>query len=138
MDRTTAYAILSDGPLWVLSDAEARRIELVGALDSLEPAGQIHSDPMHIQSLAFSPDRRTLASHGPDRLINLWDRATGENVLSLDTSRGLGGWSRFSPDGKMLATGRGGGPNEPGEITLWYAAPDDVVAAGEADSTGSK
>jgi WD40 repeat protein len=57
-----------------------------------------------IYSIAFSPDGKTLATTGYDRLIKLWDVASGKALRPLkdhsDTVYGLA----FSGDGKLLAS----------------------------------
>jgi WD40 repeat protein len=61
-----------------------------------------HADLIH--ALAFSPDGKTLASCSYDRLIKLWDVATGELSRTLkDHSDAVYGVA-FRPDGKLLAS----------------------------------
>jgi hypothetical protein len=71
----------------------------------------------HVQSLAFAPDGKTLATagHGPE--VRLWDVATGRLLAAL---RGHSHEARivaFSPDGKTLASG-----GDEGMVCLWDVA----------------
>jgi len=85
-----------------------------------------------VTSLAFSRDG-TLASGAMDRSVIVWDLApawTLERVIGagdaasalVDRVNAL----RFSPDGKMLATG-GGEPTRGGEIKLWQVSDGKFV-----------
>jgi WD40 repeat protein len=61
-----------------------------------------HTDVIY--ALAFSPDGKTLASCGYDRLIKLWEVATGKLLRDLkDHSDAVYGLA-FAPDGKLLAS----------------------------------
>src|SRR5437660_3595092 len=61
-----------------------------------------HTDA--ILSLAFSPNAKLLASTGYDRLIKLWDVASGKELRTLkDHSDAVYGLA-FSPDGRLLAS----------------------------------
>ena len=52
----------------------------------------------------FSPDGRTLAVGGADRLVHLWDVGTGKLVRELEQNVGTRRASlEFSPDGSVLA-----------------------------------
>ncbi|MCX6560586.1 MAG: caspase family protein [Candidatus Aminicenantes bacterium] len=70
-----------------------------------------------VNSIAFSPDSRVIASGSDDLTIKLWDAATGKQLRSLaghtDGVRSVA----FSPDGKVVASGSG-------DITIkmWDAA----------------
>ncbi len=81
-------------------------------LYALTPQGQPAGPPQHVLgghqdvvlALDFSPDGKTLATSGYDKLIKLWDVASGKEVRTLrehsDSVYGIA----FNADGKLLAS----------------------------------
>lgn len=61
-----------------------------------------HNDS--IQTLAFSPDGRLLASGGADNVIKLWDVAGRRELRTLDAHGESVRQVLFSPDGALLAS----------------------------------
>jgi WD40 repeat protein len=84
-----------------------------------------HTDD--VESLAFSPDSRTLASGSGmrDKTIRLWDIETGSSKVVTDPSwadnarmyAGVASKIAFSPDGQTFASGM-----KRGDIHLWETA----------------
>jgi WD40 repeat protein len=56
-----------------------------------------------VNSVAFSPDGKTLAGGSTDALIRLWNVATGREVGSLRAEQGPVSCVAFAPDGNGLA-----------------------------------
>jgi hypothetical protein len=87
----------------------------------------IPSGHHHVQSLAYSGDGRLIASGGFDRVVRLWEAASGQERRRYD---GHAGWVHgvdFSPDGQRLASAGGDGT-----ILVWQVfgpAPADHPAA---------
>ena len=60
-----------------------------------------------VNSLAFSPDGKVLASGSKSQTIKLWDAATGQEQATLQGHMKPVFSLAFSPDGKLLASGSG-------------------------------
>ena len=71
-----------------------------------------------VDSLAFSPDGRLLATGNADNTVSLRDVATGLEVQNLTGHKGSVTSVAFSPDGRLLATASTGGRDDY-VIRLW-------------------
>jgi RNA polymerase sigma factor (sigma-70 family) len=126
----------------------AKGVEQVRASDPLPPGavarlGSLRFSPGDtVQAVAFSPDRRTLASGNGDQTVRLWEVDTGKEIRVFrgHTSTVLS--VAFSPDGKLLASRSGGVTYSDNSIRLWDVATGKEVrrfgAVQEAPWTGSR
>jgi WD40 repeat protein/serine/threonine protein kinase len=73
---------------------------------------------IRVVSVAFSRDGRRLAAAGHDRIVRLWDTATGQEVLRLRGHKDIVGRVLFSPDGQRLASA-----SADGTVRIWDASP---------------
>jgi WD40 repeat protein len=110
--KVTALAFSRDGTRLAVASGLAGKAGEI-RMYRLPPDGLPRAQPEHviaahgdvIYDLAFSPDGRLLASCGYDRLIQLWETATGKGLHSLKDHSDAVYSVAFSPDGKLLASG---------------------------------
>ncbi|GAB3849110.1 caspase, EACC1-associated type [Dactylosporangium cerinum] len=89
-----------------------------------------------VNTVAFSPDGRLLASGGDDNMVRLWNPSTGQPVgQPLTGHTGLVYSVAFSPDGHLLASG-----GKDSKVRLWNPTTGQPVGqpltghAGEVNS----
>ena len=97
------------------------RGEMIEALETTRLEGVVgilHADTGPVDSVAFSPDGRTLASGSQDGTVRLWDVATHKQLGSPLIANSVSFSSvAFSPDGRTVAAA---GDN--GTVFLWDVA----------------
>lgn len=110
-EQVSALAFSADGKsLAVASGKPGVRGEIriypvpAAGLPAEKPAHLLTGHKDVLYTIAWSPDHKTLASAGYDRIIRLWDTAQGKEIRSLkdhsDTVSGLA----FNHDGTLLAS----------------------------------
>jgi WD40 repeat protein len=85
--------------------------DLVGAGEKLETFHETTVRP-----LTFSPDSRRYITAGDDRMLRIWDVATGLELTALTGHSGAVRCCAYSPDSTLLASG-----GDDGTLRLWDA-----------------
>ena len=123
-------SLLSPDGTLVASDhgSDVRLWDLKTGRSIHEERPELHSK---VGAVTFSPDGTRLATSSDDRVVCLWEVATGRQVWSTKTDTFTLDNLAFSPDGRLLAGGNG---YDYGRLTIWDAATGARCATSPADT----
>ena len=104
--------------LWDTTERQPSGLKkFFGFVGAQYPQLTIQGHPVHVHTLAFSPDGKMLAGGSNLGAIHLWDAHTGTKLFTLMGHSNRVSAVAFSPDGKTLASGDVGG-----ELCFWNTA----------------
>jgi len=95
--------------LWDTGDID----QGIGLRDRLGEAGILSGHKATVNSIAYSPDGKWMASGSQDKTVRLLDANTGEHIRTLSGHRGAVYSVAFRPDSKILAAASWG------SVYLW-------------------
>jgi serine/threonine protein kinase/WD40 repeat protein len=100
----TRLALSGDGSLLAVSHGFRDYQNTISLWNTVngEGVGSLNGHKQAIWSLAFSPDGRTLASSGGERIIRLWNISTRSELLMLKEPGSAFADLSFTPDGRFL------------------------------------
>jgi WD40 repeat protein len=109
-----AVALSPDGHLVAVASGEQAEAAITLIPVSGGPRQTLRGHRLQVDSLAFSPDSRTLASGSDDHTIRLWSTKTGAVLAVLTGHTDMVQSLAFTPDGRLLSSG-----GQDGTIRLW-------------------
>jgi WD40 repeat protein len=103
------------GVQWGGADREGL-LDLSGEGDSASLEAILHTSSGSVNVVAWSPDRRRLASGGAEGMVRVWEARSGKLLHEVKGHAGWVGTVAYAPDGASLASGGGDGT-----VRVWEA-----------------
>jgi WD40 repeat protein/serine/threonine protein kinase len=114
--RVASVSLGSTPQSRVLSSGSGMTIKFWDGASGKE-LSSVDCSPALVTCVAFSPDRRRLATGSADDKVQVWDTVTGQELLSVKGPPGRLSSVVFSPDGLRLAS-----VNKYGVLKVWDSA----------------
>ncbi|MEH1902744.1 MAG: caspase family protein, partial [Nostoc sp.] len=92
-------------------------VALRQAIHNMQEQNRLEGHSSGVNSVAFSPDGKTIASASSDNTVKLWNAATGKEITTLKGHSSAVYSVAFSPDGKTIASA-----SYDNTVKLWDAA----------------
>jgi len=115
-DGTRFATTGQDGSLILNWITDGSRRKLIVAKRDAIILGQVATKPVHVRSVAYSPDGKLVATGDGDGNIKICEGTTGELLRRTDNSPSEIMCIEFSPDGRFIAAG-----SSDGGIVVWTA-----------------
>ncbi|MDR3710559.1 MAG: WD40 repeat domain-containing protein [Capsulimonadaceae bacterium] len=128
--RLISSATLDSGQINSLACSPDGRYVAIGGKDGIRlfvrsdwNAIKFYETPRPVKCIAFSPDSASIACGAKDRIVRLFDRATGEQLRQIEGHEGAVNAVSYSADGRELASA-----SDDGDVRVWNAQTGESIA----------